>query len=79
MSAVDTPATPTVVEALEEAGVRCVEAQLRAEQEAERERAGVLAGDMLAARRRGLWLLAGAVYEQRSYEICRALDRLRGD
>lgn len=77
MNAVDTPLSPETLEALEEAGVRCVELQLHAEQAAERERPGALAGDELAARRRGLWLLTAAIWEQRSYEIAAAIERLR--
>lgn len=53
-----------------------VDRQLHAEQAAARERLGALSGDELAARRRGLWLLAAAVYEQRSYEVADAIERL---
>lgn len=70
---------PETIEALEEAGVYCVERQLAAEEAAERERAWAESGDELAARRRGLWLLQAAIYEQRSYEVTSAIERLRGD
>lgn len=64
------------LDALEEAGSICVERQVAAEEQAERERAWVDLGDELAARRRGLQLLTAAVYEQRSYEVARAIEEL---
>lgn len=65
--------------ALEEAGVVCIERQIAAEEAAEREKAWAEAGDELAARRRGLHLLTAAIYEQRTYEIATAIERLRGE
>lgn len=65
------------LDALQDAGAYCVEQQLQAEEAAERERTWALAGDELAACRRGLYLLSAAVYEERSYDITRLLESLR--
>ena len=67
------------LDALQDAGTFCVEQQLAAEEAAEREQAWANAGDELAARRRGMYLLAAAIWEQRSYEVGRVIERMRGE
>lgn len=78
MSATRARVPPETITALEKAGAICVERQIAAEAAAECERAWAEAGDELAARRRGLHLLAAAVYERRVHDVADTIERLRG-